>query len=313
MMKKRPLVIIGGATGVGKTELSLRLAGRINGQIISADSMQVYKGFDIGTAKIKPAEMQGIPHYMIDELSWNEEFNIYEFQKRAKKYMEQIYSEGAIPVIVGGTGFYIQAVLRDTRFNPEKADKTCRRALEQAADEKGNAYLYEMLAKLDPESAAAIHPNNVRRVIRALEFYNESGQRISEHNEEQRRNESPYDFKYFVLNRERSVIYDRINRRVDTMLEEGLENEVRRLLESGVSPHSRPMQGLGYKEMNEYIRGDITLDEAAYKIKLNTRHFAKRQITWFKREQNAIWMNYEAFGGADAMLEEMLKCLNIPE
>ena len=306
---KNPLIIIGGATGVGKTELSVRLAKKLNGQIISADSMQVYKGFDIGTAKITHAEMQGVAHYMIDELSWDESFNIYEFKQRSEKYIQKILSEGSVPIIVGGTGFYIQAVLYDVEFEPEGADKAYRAALEREADEKGAEYMHSRLAAVDPESAAAIHPNNVKRVIRALEYFNETGQKISVHNSEQQKKASPYDFTYFVLNRERSTIYERINRRVDQMIEDGLEEEVKQLLASGVSAGSSPMQGLGYKEMAEHILNGIPIEDTICNIKMNTRHFAKRQITWFKRETDAIWLNYEDHASADEMLEAMIKII----
>lgn len=307
MQKRIPLIVIAGATGVGKTELSVQLAKRVGGQIISADSMQVYRGFDIGTAKVKPEETEGVPHYLIDEYDWNEEFNIYEFKRRAKECIEKIVSEGGVPVIAGGTGFYIQSVAYDVDFEEEGPDKTYRAELEALAAKEGAGHLHEMLAEVDPVSAKAIHPNNVKRVIRALEFFHETGGAISEHNSLQRTKESPYDLKYIVLNRERKIVYERINRRVDLMIEEGLEAEVRGLLAKGVSADCAPMHGLGYKEMNEYIAGACTLDEAIYNIKLNTRHFAKRQLTWFRREKDAVWLNYEDFDGVGAMIDAIIE------
>ena len=308
-MNKKPLVIIGGATGVGKTALSVKLAQMIGGEVISADSMQVYKGFDIGTAKIRPEETQGVPHFLIDELEPDDEFNVYEFKHRALKYAEKIWERGHIPIIVGGTGFYIQALLYDIDFTDEETDKSYRHELEQLAEEKGAEYLHDMLNEVDPESASAIHRNNVKRVIRALEYFHETGAQMSSHNTEQRQKESPYNYAYLILNRKRDVIYKRIEDRVDLMMDEGLADEVKGLLDSGISPDSLAMQGLGYKEIADYILGKCSLDEAVYKLKLNTRHFAKRQITWFKREKDAIWVNYEDFAGIEEMTEHIINIL----
>ncbi|MBR6349336.1 MAG: tRNA (adenosine(37)-N6)-dimethylallyltransferase MiaA [Lachnospiraceae bacterium] len=308
-MNKKPLVIIGGATGVGKTALSVKLAQMIGGEVISADSMQVYKGFDIGTAKIRPEETQGVPHFLIDELEPDDEFNVYEFKHRALKYAEKIWERGHIPIIVGGTGFYIQALLYDIDFTDEETDKSYRHELEQLAEEKGAEYLHDMLNEVDPESASAIHRNNVKRVIRALEFFHETGAQMSSHNTEQRQKESPYNYAYLILNRKRDVIYKRIEDRVDLMMDEGLADEVKWLLDSGISPDSLAMQGLGYKEIADYILCKCSLDEAVYKLKLNTRHFAKRQITWFKREKDAIWVNYEDFAGIEEMTEHIINIL----
>ena len=309
-MNKKPLVIISGPTAAGKTDLSVSLAKLINGEIISADSMQVYKGFDIGTAKTTSEEMSGIKHYLIDELEPDEEFNIFEFKTRAEKYINEIVSKGKIPVIVGGTGFYIQSVIYDVNFSEEGADRSYRKQLEHTAVEKGPGYLHDMLKSIDPSSAEAIHANNVKRVIRALEYHHETGQMISEHNQEQRAKGSDYNFAYFVLNRERSVIYDRINRRVDKMIEDGLIDEVQKLIASGVSPDSLAMQGLGYKEIYAYLDGRLSLEDAISLLKQSTRHFAKRQITWFKRERDVIWLNYEDFNSRQEMLDAMIRILS---
>lgn len=295
MEKKRPLLILTGPTAVGKTELSIALAKEVGGEIISADSMQVYRHMDIGSAKITPEEMQGVPHYLVDCLEPSEEFNIYVFQQMAKDAMQQIYAHGHIPVIVGGTGFYIQSLLYDIRFEEETHDET-RMKYEELYRQKGAEYLHSLLWEVDPSSAAAIHPNNVKRVIRALEFYELNHYPISEHNKEQRQKESPYDFRYFVLTDERQKLYDRIELRVEKMLEAGLVDEVKRLKKMGCHRDMVSMQGLGYKEILDYLDGELTLTEAVYRIKRDTRHFAKRQLTWFRREKDVIWVDKQEAG-----------------
>lgn len=308
-MKNKPLIIISGATAVGKTELSIRLAQMINGDIISADSMQVYKNFNIGTAKASAEEMKGIKHYLIDELDADEEFSVYEFKIRAEKYINKILSEGKIPIIVGGTGFYIQSVLYGIDFSEEEPDTKYRQQLEDIAQEKGRAFLHDMLFQIDPVSAQKIHENDLKRVIRALDYYHENKCPISEHNHMQQQKEAAYDYAYFVLNRDRQTIYDRINKRVDMMISNGLVEEVRSLIAGGISPDSVAMQGLGYKETVRYINGDISLDRLSELIKLGTRHFAKRQITWFKRERDVNWLNYEDYSNVDDMLNKMIEIL----
>ncbi len=308
-MKNKPLIIISGATAVGKTELSIRLAQMINGEIISADSMQVYKNFNIGTAKASAEEMKGIKHYLIDELDADEEFSVYEFKIRAEKYINKILSEGKIPIIVGGTGFYIQSVLYGIDFSEEEPDTKYRQQLEDIAQEKGRAFLHDMLFQIDPVSAQKIHENDLKRVIRALDYYHENKCPISEHNYMQQQKEAAYDYAYFVLNRDRQTIYDRINKRVDMMISNGLVEEVRSLIAGGISPDSVAMQGLGYKETVRYINGDISLDRLSELIKLGTRHFAKRQITWFKRERDVNWLNYEDYSNVDDMLNKMIEIL----
>ena len=304
-MEKKPLIILTGPTAVGKTALSIALAKAVDGEIISADSMQVYKGMDIGSAKIMPEEMQGVPHYLIDELEPDEEFHVVLFQQLAKKYMQQIWKNGKVPILVGGTGFYIQAVLYDIDFTANESDGTWRQEMERLAREKGAAHLHQMLQKVDPKAAAEIHENNVKRVIRALEYYKESGEPISEHNAREREKEPPYNAVYFVLNQERQILYERINRRVDQMLENGLLEEVKRLQQKGYTRDMVSMQGLGYKEILDYLNGASTLEEAVYRLKRDTRHFAKRQLTWFKRERGIIWLNREEYSNEEAILEEM--------
>ena len=294
-MEKKKLVVLTGPTAVGKTKLSIELARRIGGEIISADSMQVYKYMDIGSAKIRPEEMEDIPHFLVDELEPSEEFNVVVFQQKTKQYMEEIYKRGHIPILVGGTGFYIQAVLYDINFSKDDDNHKIREELEGLAKEKGAEYLHEELRKIDPASADAIHANNVKRVIRALEYFKLTGQKISEHNEEQREKESPYDFSYFVLNDHRELLYERIDKRVDEMVTEGLVEEVQQLKNMGYDRSFVSMQGLGYKEILSYLEGEISLEEAIYIIKRDTRHFAKRQITWFKREKEVTWVNKPEF------------------
>lgn len=309
-MKKKPLIILTGPTAVGKTKASIGLAKAVDGEIISADSMQVYRHMDIGSAKIKPEEMEGIPHHLIDVLEPDDEFHVVKFQQLAKKAMREIWERGHIPIVTGGTGFYIQALLYDIDFDENEKEDACRKELEAYAREHGAEALHEKLALVDPASAEMIHPNNIKRVIRALEFYEQTGKRISEHNETQRQRESPYAFAYFVLTDDRAHLYERINRRVDQMIEEGLVNEVQALKDKGYTKQLVSMQGLGYKEILDYLDGNCTLEEAIYTIKRDTRHFAKRQLTWFKRERNVIWINKQSFGyEAEQILDEMLSKL----
>ena len=292
--KKRPLVVLTGPTAVGKTKMSIRLAKAIGGEIISADSMQVYKHMDIGSAKIRPEEMGGIPHYLVDVLEPSDEFHVVRFQQMAKEAVKCIYARGHIPIVVGGTGFYIQALLYDIDFTEEPKDTRLRRRLEAYGEQYGAEALHARLFAVDPVSAERIHKNNIKRVIRALEYYEQTGQPISRHNEQERGKESPYRFAYFVLNDDRARLYDRIDRRVDQMMEEGLLEEVRALKDKGYDSAMVSMQGLGYKELLEYLEGACSLSDAVYRIKRDTRHFAKRQITWFKREKDVIWIDKKA-------------------
>ena len=304
---KRPLIILAGPTAVGKTAASIRLAKAIGAEIISADSMQVYRHMDIGSAKIRQEEMEGVPHYLIDVLEPEEEFNVVRFQQMAKAAAEEIYAKGKIPLVAGGTGFYIQALLYDIDFTENDGDTSYRRSLEKTAEEKGGEYLHAMLREADPKAAEEIHPHNIKRMIRALEFHHQTGGKISEHNEAEREKSSPYDFAYFVLTDERSRLYERIDRRVDKMMEEGLLEEVRYLKERGVKRESTAMQGLGYKELYAYLDGECTLEEAVRIIKRDTRHFAKRQLTWFKRERDVIWADKPVIGQSDDAVVDFMR------
>ena len=303
---KKSLVILTGPTAVGKTKASIGLAKAIGGEIISADSMQVYKQMDIGSAKIKPSEMDGIPHYLVDILEPDEEFHVVLFQQMAKQAIQKIYEKGKIPILVGGTGFYIQAVLYDIDFSENEKDTSYREELEKLAQTKGAEYLHDRLREVDEKSAQDIHANNVKRVIRALEYFHQTGEKISEHNEEQRKKVSPYNFSYFVLNDERAHLYEKINLRVDQMINEGLVSEVQSLKEKGYTRDMVSMQGLGYKEMLDYLDNKCSLEEAVEIIKRDTRHFAKRQITWFKRESDVTWIDKKEY---DYNEERILKAM----
>ena len=305
---KKPLIVLTGPTAAGKTHLSIALAKAVNGEIISADSMQVYKYMDIGSAKIRPEEMQGVKHYLVDELLPGEEFHIVKFQQMAKAAMEEIYAKGKVPILVGGTGFYIQAITKDIDFTQAEQEDGYRRELEQLAAEKGNDYLHTMLQEVDPVSAKEIHANNVKRVIRALEFYHQNQSPISAHNQEQKEHETPYNLAYFVLNVPRELLYKRIDDRIDEMMEEGLLEEVEQLKKRGCHRGMVSMQGLGYKEILAYLEGEYPLEEAVRVLKRDTRHFAKRQLTWFRRETETIWINKDEFDyNEDLILERMVE------
>lgn len=305
---KKPLIVLTGPTAVGKTKLSIALAKAVDGEIISADSMQVYRGMDIGSAKIRPEEMEGVPHHLIDILEPDEEFHIVRFQELAHRAMEEIYHRGRIPILVGGTGFYIQAVTRAIDFTHAEQEDHYRAGLEKLVAEKGPEILHEMLREVDPASADEIHANNVKRTIRALEFYHQNRFPISEHNRQQREQVSPYHLAYFVLNAPRELIYQRIDARVDRMLRDGLVDEVKKLQHMGCHRGMVSMQGLGYKEILASLEGKYSLEEAVRILKRDTRHFAKRQLTWFRREKDVIWINQDAFHyDTGEMLEYMRK------
>lgn len=311
---KLPMIVLTGPTAVGKTKLSIALAKAVGGEILSADSMQVYRHMDIGSAKITREEMQGVPHHMIDILEPWEPFSVALFQEYGKRIAGEIHARGHIPVVTGGTGFYIQALLRDIDFSEStgpdgesEPEGAYRRRLEELAEERGALYLHERLREVDPAAAAAIHYNNVKRTIRALEFYHLTGQRISEHNERERQKESAYCSCYFVLNEERERLYARIGERVDEMLAAGLAEEVRALRAMGCHRSMVSMQGLGYKELLSWLEGECTYEQAVETLKRDTRHFAKRQLTWFRREKDVIWVEKEAFGyDEERMLQFML-------
>ena len=310
-MKKDKLIILAGPTASGKTSVSIDLAKRIGGEIISADSMQVYRGMDVGTAKIKADEMQGVKHYLINVLDPTEDFNIVKFQNMVKYSIEEIKRNGHIPILVGGTGFYIQSVIYDIDFDTQDDNGDIRKALEEEYDKMGADFMYEKLKKIDSVSAENIHKNNKKRIIRAIEYFLINNALISVHNESQRMKDSPYDFRFFVLNPPRDILYDRINQRVDKMVDEGLVEEVKDLKNAGLSSANISMQGIGYKEILEYLDGEITLDEAIDNIKQNTRHMAKRQVTWFKREKDVIYINPFEFENNEKIVDYMVEKIDM--
>ncbi len=310
-MTKDKLIILAGPTASGKTAVSVDLAKRIGGEIISADSMQIYRGMDIGTAKITADEMQGVKHYLINVSDPKEDFNIVKFQNMVKCSIEEIKKNGHIPILVGGTGFYIQSIIYDINFDKEDDNGSIRKVLEEEYDKMGADFMYEKLKKIDNISAENIHKNNKKRIIRAIEYFLINNALISEHNELQRKKTSPYDFRFFVLNPKRDILYDRINKRVDKMVERGLVDEVKSLIESGLSIDNISMQGIGYKEIVEYLEGNIPLDKAVENIKQNTRHMAKRQVTWFKRERDVIYIDPFEFENNEKIVDYMVEKIGI--
>ncbi|SFH60994.1 tRNA dimethylallyltransferase [Pseudobutyrivibrio sp. OR37] len=304
------LVILTGPTAVGKTSLSINLAKAINGEIISADSMQIYKGMDIGTAKITTEEMDGVPHHLIDVIEPTEDFHVVKFKAMVEAAIEEIYKKGKVPIICGGTGFYIQAILYDIDFTENEIDKTYRKSLEAFAEENGEEALHDKLKAIDPESAASIPAANVKRVIRAIEYFEQTGEKFSKHNATQKEKNSPYNFAYFVLNDDRTLLYNRIDARVDKMIADGLVDEVKELLRQGVKPGMTAMDGIGYKELLDYLNGNGTLEDAIELIKKKSRNYAKRQLTWFRRERDVIWLDKTVYDTEAKLLDEILAKLN---
>lgn len=307
----KDLIVLTGPTAVGKTSLSIALAKAVNGEIISADSMQVYKYMDIGTAKITEEEKEGIPHYLIDELEPDEEFNVTIFKDKVMNYIKEIKSRGKVPIIVGGTGFYIQSVVYDINFNEYTDDSEVRQKYEEMAESIGKTELHNKLALVDKEYADSVSPNNVKKVIRALSFFEMTDEKLSEHNKRERERSSPFDFSYFVLTMDRNKLYERIEHRVDLMFKMGLIDEVKNLMERGYDRSMVSMQGIGYKEVIDYLNGETSLDECIQIIKRDTRHFAKRQLTWFKREKIVTYINKDDFGNEADCLKEMIRLCNL--
>ncbi len=297
-MNKIPLIIIAGPTAVGKTDLSIEIAKHLHTDIISADSMQIYNHMDIGTAKITKEEMQEIKHYLIDEVDPSFEFSVAEFQERAKKYIKEIYSRGKIPILAGGTGLYINSLLYEMDFTNTISNQNLREKLQKEANEYGIDYIHDKLKKLDPESADRIHPNNVKRVIRALEVCMESKDKMGDFKKDLKRNED-YHPIMIILNRDRNHLYDRINQRVDIMIKLGLIQEVKKLMSMGYDENMTSMKGIGYKEIIKYLKGEYSLEEAIYTIKRDSRRYAKRQVTWFKRYSMAKWFDLDKYGSLE--------------
>lgn len=287
--EKQKLLVIIGPTAVGKTKLSIELAKRFNGEIISGDSMQIYRGMDIGTAKIRKEEMEGIPHHLIDIKEPNENFSVAEFQQLVRSTIQEIADRGHLPIIAGGTGLYIQSVIYDYQFSDVSGDEDFRRELEQKAKEIGPDALHQELIKVDPQSASDIHPNNVRRVIRALEIYHLAGKTRNEFDNTANKEEI-YQTAIVGLTMDRDKLYERINARVDLMMEDGLLEEVNRLYQQGLRD-CQAIQAIGYKEIYQYLDGDLPLEEAVDKLKQNSRRYAKRQLTWFRNKMEVKWFD----------------------
>ena len=288
--EKKPLIVIAGPTASGKSDTAAELGRLIGGEVVSADAMQVYKYMDIGSAKVTKEEMLGVPHHMIDVAEPTEAFDVTRYAAMAKACIEDIHRRGRIPILCGGTGFYIQAVVRDIDFEETTGDPLFRKKLMAEAEALGNEALHERLRAVDPVSAEAIHPNNIRRVIRALEYFEETGRTISSHNEEEAAKASPYDLFFYCLNDDREKLYERIDHRVDFMLDCGLVEEIKFLKSMGLTADMVSMQGIGYKEMLNYLDGLTSYEEAVRLVKRNSRHYAKRQVTWFKREREVRWL-----------------------
>ena len=306
----KDLIVLTGPTAVGKTSLSIALAKAVDGEIISADSMQVYKYMNIGTAKITEEEKCGIPHFLIDELEPDEEFNVTIFKNKVMGYIKDIKSRGNVPIIVGGTGFYIQSVIYDINFNEYGDDSNVRKKYEAMAETIGKSELHKKLALVDREYADSVSYNNVKKVVRALTFFEMTGEKLSEHNKRERERSSPFDFAYFVLTMDRKKLYERIDKRVDLMFDMGLVDEVKALMAKGYDKSLVSMQGIGYKEVIDYLNGETSLEECIDIIKRDTRHFAKRQLTWFKREKVVTYIDKDEFVSEDKCLKEMLRVCN---
>jgi tRNA dimethylallyltransferase len=309
---KKTLILITGPTASGKTKTSVLLAKQINGEIISADSMQVYKGMDIGTAKATKEEMEGIPHYMLDTLEPSKSCNVSWFKEKVTGYIEDILARGKTPILVGGTGFYLNAVLYDTNFDETKEDTSYRESLFDFAAKEGNHALHERLEQVDPMSAKNIHPNNVKRVVRALEYYHQTKEPISSHNEKEKEkrqeNQSPYEYTFFALEMERSLLYARINQRVDQMLAQGLLDEVEHFFQAGYTESATSMKAIGYKEFFPYFRKELPLEVCIEKLKQNTRQYAKRQLTWLRHQTKPIFIQVDTLGfDAHQIVQEMTK------
>ncbi|MEA4847838.1 MAG: tRNA (adenosine(37)-N6)-dimethylallyltransferase MiaA [Clostridiaceae bacterium] len=301
------ICILAGPTAVGKTDISLALARNLYGEIISADSAQVYKYMDIGTAKLREDEMQGIRHYMIDEVTPDVDFSVAEFRSRAEVYIRDINERGRLPVITGGTGLYINSLLNNLDFTDSISDEAFRKEMQEIAHIKGSEYVHSMLESIDPASHKRLHPNDLRRVIRALEVHKYTGRPISYYQEESRKQPSRYDFAYIVLTMDREKLYDRIDQRVDKMMAMGLPEEVEGLLNMGYNRDMTSMQALGYKEIADYLQGSVSKEEAVRILKRGTRHYAKRQLTWFRRDQRVHWVNVDNFFKNDVMLENIIR------
>ena len=303
------LLILAGPTAVGKTDISIKLAKKLNGEIISADSMQIYKYMDIGSAKITKEEMKGIPHHLIDVVAPHEEFNVSSFKTLAEKCIKDIWSRGKLPIIAGGTGLYINSLIYNYDFTDADRDEDYREYLVRLSEDKGKEYVHSLLKDIDGKSYEKLYPNDLKRVVRALEVYKITGKSISEYTKENEKKlyNIPYNINYFVLNMNREVLYERINKRVDIMMNKGLIEEVKKLESMGYTPDMQSMKGIGYKEILFYLKGDISLDEAIYLIKKGSRNYAKRQLTWFRKDKRSIWIDKDKYRSEEEIVDKIIK------
>ncbi|ENK0837208.1 tRNA (adenosine(37)-N6)-dimethylallyltransferase MiaA [Clostridium botulinum] len=303
------LLILAGPTAVGKTDISIKLAKKLNGEIISADSMQIYKYMDIGSAKITKEEMKGIPHHLIDVVAPHEEFNVSSFKTLAEKCIKDIWSRGKLPIIAGGTGLYINSLIYNYDFTDADRDEDYREYLIRLSEDKGKEYVHSLLKDIDGKSYEKLYPNDLKRVVRALEVYKITGKSISEYTKENEKKlyNIPYNINYFVLNMNREVLYERINKRVDIMMDKGLIEEVKKLESMGYTPDMQSMKGIGYKEILFYLKGDISLDEAIYLIKKGSRNYAKRQLTWFRKDKRSIWIDKDKYRSEEEIVDKIIK------
>ncbi len=297
------LVILAGPTGVGKTDISIKLAKELNGEIISSDSMQIYKYMDIGSAKVTKEEMNGIVHHLIDFLDPKESFTVSDYKSMAEKAIDSVLLNNKIPILVGGTGLYINSLINNYDFTAADCDMEYRKYLQEQASLNGKIYVHEMLKDIDPVSYHKLFPNDLKRVIRALEVYKLTGTPISEFNSEKKVHDIPYNIAYFVLTMDRKKLYDRINQRVDKMIESGLVDEVKMLKHMGLNENMQSMKGIGYKEMLYYLEGKISFDEAVYLIKKGSRNYAKRQLTWFRKDNRVQWVDKDSFSSEDDIVK----------
>ncbi len=307
-MSKIPLIAVAGPTASGKTDLAIKIANYIGGEIVNADSMQIYKYMNIGTAKPTNEEREMAVHHLVDFLEPDEDFSVADYTELAHKVIADIDSRGKIAVISGGTGLYINSVINDITFGEMEFDNELREKLQKIAEEKGGEYLLEMLADFDAESAHRLHPNNIRRIIRAIEFYKLTGKPISEHQEETKLTESRYNSLMLCIDWNREALYDRINRRVDIMMDAGLVDEVKRLMDMGYTRELNSMKGIGYKEVMDYLDGRTSFSETVDIIKQSSRRYAKRQLTWFRRDERIHYVHADnAFSEAKTLIDEFLE------
>jgi len=297
------LMILAGPTAVGKTDISIKLAEKLNGEIISADSMQIYRYMDIGSAKVSTEEMKGIPHHMIDIVEPDRSFNVSEFKKLAEEAIDQIAARNKLPMVVGGTGLYINSLICNYDFRSAETDEEYREYLMKLAESKGKEFVHSMLKEVDEESYDRLYPNDLKRVIRALEVYKLTGETISGYNSRKESYECPYNLEYYVLTMDRTALYDRINQRVDKMMDMGLIEEVKNLKERGYTSDMQSMKGIGYKELLYYLDGRISLPEAIELVKKGSRNYAKRQLTWFRKDPRVQWINKDKFHSEDEIVE----------